>query len=456
MPMKNTLIKNATVVNEGVVHEADVRLKGQRIDLIAQEIKAHTTDEVIDATGLHLMPGMIDDQVHFREPGMPDKGTIFTESRAAVAGGITSYMEMPNVVPPTTNAEALQYKFQIAHQHSLANYSFYLGATNNNLEDIKKINPEEVCGVKIFMGASTGNLLVDDIQALENIFRYSPVLIATHCEDNRRIQSNLRDFESIVPRESWKPAHHPMIRDSLACYLSSSLAVDLAKKSDANLHVLHISTAAELDLFNAGPIESKRITAEACVHHLWFNEQDYSEWGNQIKCNPAIKSEADRQALIRAVNNDVIDIIATDHAPHTHAEKQSEYHQAPAGLPLVQHALLTLLDQAKDGVFSLEKVVEKVCHNPAKRYAIQERGFIREGYYADLVLADLNAGQNITEKLHYLCQWSPFRRYPFSARISKTFVNGDIVYNGDKPSGDDVFPHDTSPAMPLYFQRKNR
>lgn len=446
--MNSILIKNATIVNESRIQEADIRITGQRIERIAPELKAKPNDQIIDATGLHLLPGMIDDQVHFREPGLANKGTIATESRAAVAGGITSFMEMPNVIPATTNMGAIQHKMNIAHKSSLANYSFYLGATNNNLEDIKRIDPTKICGVKVFMGASTGNLLVDSPKALEDIFQQSPVLIATHCEDNKTIQNNLNQLKKTLPETEWFAQHHPIIRDADACYASSSYAVGLAKRFDADLHVLHLTTKKELSLFTAGSIDTKKITAEACVHHLWFNDQDYEHWGNRIKCNPAIKSEADRQALIKAINDDVIDIIATDHAPHTKEEKDQAYSQAPAGLPLVQHALLSLLEQVQDGIFSLEKIVEKICHNPAKRYAIKDRGFIREGYFADLVLVDLNAHSNVIDNnLYYQCQWSAFENYQFKSKIKTTFVNGVRVFDNDR-----LFQGET-PAQPLYFQR---
>ncbi|WP_420590544.1 dihydroorotase [Bacterioplanoides sp.] len=457
--MSAILIKHACIVNEGVIKEQDVRIINQRIDLIADDISASHNDEVIDASGLYLLPGMIDDQVHFREPGMPGKGTIYSESRAAVAGGITSYMEMPNVIPATTNQAALQQKLDIASQSSLANYSFYLGATNDNIEDIKKVDPTQVCGVKAFMGASTGSLLVDDPKALEEVFRYSPVLIATHCEDNATVQANSRKLELRLPQEQWQPIHHPQIRDEEACYRSSSLAVELAKKHNSDLHVLHLTTAKEMALFSAGPLintqgQRKKITAEACVHHLWFSDKDYARLGNQIKCNPAIKSELDRQTLLQAINDDVIDIIATDHAPHTLAEKQQPFFQAPAGLPLVQHALLTLFDQHQRGVFTLEKVVEKVCHNPAIRYQVKDRGFIREGYFADLVLVDLNAPTAVNRhNLRYLCQWSPFEGHTFSARIRSTFVNGMPVYCDGELT--EPFAAGNSPALPLVFQRGN-
>lgn len=448
--MSAILIKHAKLVNEGLIREQDVRIINQRIAQIDNHIPARTNDRVIDASGLYLLPGMIDDQVHFREPGMPHKGTIHSESKAAVAGGITSYMDMPNVIPATTSLAALAHKATLARQTSLANYSFYLGASNNNLEAIKRVDPSQVCGVKVFMGASTGSLLVDDSKALEDVFREAPVLIATHCEDNASIRANQRALEAQLPGSEWQAAHHPQIHDAEACYRSSSLAVALAKKYNADLHVLHLTTAKEMTLFLAGPVAGKKITAEACVHHLWFSDQDYQRLGNQIKCNPAIKSAQDRNALQTAVNNDVIDIIATDHAPHSQTEKQQPFQQAPAGLPLVQHALLMLLDQYQQGIFSLEKVVEKACHNPAIRYQITERGFIREGYFADLVLADLNNTTPVSaNNLLYLCGWSPFEGHNFGARIRSTFVNGTEVYS----NGAVTWPDQGSPAMPLHFQR---
>jgi len=373
--MPTALIKNARIVNEGCVTEMDVRIVDQRIETLALNISAQTGDNVIDASGCYLLPGMIDDQVHFREPGLTHKGTIASESRAAVAGGITSYMEMPNVSPATTTIAALERKFAIAEESSLANYSFYLGATEDNLEEIKLLDPSKHCGVKVFMGASTGDLLVEDPQALNAIFRDSPVLIVTHCESGAVISQN--QARLLQAKSEFNIEDHPVLRDDEACYASSSFAVALAKKHHSQLHVLHITSAKELALFEAGPIENKHITAEACVHHLWFSHQDYALLGNQIKCNPAIKYESDRNQLLQAVNDDQIDIIATDHAPHTWQEKQVPYAQAPAGLPLVQHALLSLFDQVKDGQLTVAKVVEKTAHNPAIRYCIKERGFIR-------------------------------------------------------------------------------
>lgn len=439
-----TLIKNAKLVNEGQVYQADVLIKNQIIKEISSEIKIEA-DYVIDAKGLHLLPGVIDDQVHFREPGLTHKGSIATESRAAVAGGITSYMEMPNVTPATTTIEALERKFAIAEESSLANYSFYLGATEYNLDQIKLLDPIKHCGVKVFMGASTGDLLVEDPQALNAIFRDSPVLIVTHCESGTVISQNqaiLLEKKSELTIED-----HPILRNDEACYASSSFAVALAKKHHSQLHVLHITTAKELALFDAGAIQNKHITAEVCVHHLWFSNKDYAQLGNQIKCNPAIKYESDREMLLKALNTDQIDIIATDHAPHTWEEKQVPYEQAPAGLPLVQHALLSLFDQVNKGHITIAKIAEKTAHNPAIRYRIKNRGFIREGYYADLVLVDMNASTLVSnENCLYHCGWSPFLGHEFSAQIKKTWVNGDLMYENQQVCGK------YSSAMRLLFE----
>lgn len=426
---QSILIKNAKIVNESNIFEGDLRVQDQRFTCIDKNIVVNQKDKVIDANGEFLLPGMIDDQVHFREPGMTHKGTIASESRAAVAGGITSYMEMPNVNPATTTIEALEKKFAIAEQHSLANYSFYLGATENNLEQIKRLNPKQHCGVKVFMGASTGNLLVENPKALEAIFRDSPTLIVTHCESGPVIANNLEQ----ITAHGYVPTivDHSKIRNAEACYASSSYAVSLAKKYQSQLHVLHITTAKELSLFEVGPIEKKHITAEACVHHLWFSEEDYPVLGNQIKCNPAIKSTTDRDALIKAIHTNQIDIIATDHAPHTWQEKQSDYSQAPAGLPLVEHALLSLFDHVHHNRLSLNKIVEKTAHNPAKRYAIKERGYIREGYFADFILVDMNKPTHVSnENCRYLCGWTPFHQHEFSSSIQGTWVNGQQVYDG--------------------------
>jgi len=442
---KSTLIKNATLVNEGTEFVADLRITGQRIELIEKDISAKAGEQIIDAEGYWLLPGMIDDQVHFREPGLTHKGNIASESRAAVAGGITSFMEMPNVDPSTTTIEALENKFQLAEQSALANYSFYLGATEDNLEEIKRLDVSRHCGVKVFMGASTGDLLVEAPQALDAIFRESPTLIVTHCESGPIMQRNMQDYKNagIQPTIT----DHPKIRSVEACYASSSYAVGLAKKFNSQLHVLHITTEKELSLFEASPIDYKRITAEACVHHLWFSEEDYPDRGNMIKCNPAIKAASDRAALIQALHTGQIDIIATDHAPHTWDEKQAEYIKAPAGLPLVEHALLSLLDHVRNQKLSLQQVVEKVCHNPAIRYGIAERGYLREGYFADLVLVDPNNSTPVTHSnCHYHCGWTPFDGHTFSSRILSTWVNGDQVFDGQNLKAE-------SNVMALTFDR---
>lgn len=444
--MSATLIKNAQVVNEGTIIQTDLRIVDQRIETIAKGIAPDPTDHVIDATGKFLIPGMIDDQVHFREPGLTHKGSIRTESRAAVAGGITSYMEMPNVNPATTTIEALESKYDIAADSSIANYSFYLGATEDNLDEIKRLDPKRHCGLKVFMGASTGNLLVENTEALEAIFAESPVLIVTHCESGPVISQNRARL--LQEKSEFTIHDHPILRDDEACYASSSYAVGLAKKHGTNLHVLHLTTEKELALFEAGPLEGKRITAEACVHHLWFSDEDYADKGNLIKCNPAIKKGSDRDALIKALQTNKIDIIATDHAPHTWEEKQVEFAQAPAGLPLVQHALLTLFDHVKHGRMTIEQVVEKTAHNVAIRYGIEHRGYIREGYFADLVLVDPRVTTPVRDdNVLYHCEWSPFAGHDFSAQICTTWVNGEVVYS------DGEISDSAKPAMRLSFDR---
>lgn len=426
--MSRTLIKQATLVNEGQQQVVDVLIEKGRIAQIAPQINA-SADQEINAEGLHLMPGMIDDQVHFREPGLVAKGDIATESRAAVAGGITSYMEMPNVNPPTITLEALEAKYALGAKKSWANYSFYLGATNDNLDDVARVNPTNVCGVKIFMGSSTGNMLVDQETALRNIFNQSPILIATHCEDTPMIKAQEQLYRERYGEDVPMSAH-PDIRCREACYKSSSMAVDLAKQTGARLHVLHITTAEELALFQPGRVEDKKITAEACVHHLWFNDTDYAKQGSLIKCNPAIKTQSDRDAIRQAVIDGRIDVIATDHAPHTWDEKQNSYFQAPAGLPQVQQSLSALLDLYHQGVFSLEMIVDRFSHNVARLYQIQDRGFVREGYWADLVLVDLNR-PHTDDKAHnlYKCQWSPWEGHTFKSSVVKTFVNGELMYD---------------------------
>lgn len=443
---QSLLIKNAKIVNDGEVFEGDLRVKGQRFENIGKNLSAKPEDNIVDANNKYLIPGMIDDQVHFREPGLTHKGTIATESRAAVAGGITSYMEMPNVNPATTTIDALEKKFAIAKEHSLANYSFYLGATEDNLEQIKQLNPKTHCGVKVFMGASTGNLLVENPVALEAIFRESPVLIVTHCESGPIIEENL----TRITKSGYVPtiSDHPKIRNTAACYASSSYAVSLAKKYQSQLHVLHITTEKELSLFESGAIEDKHITAEACVHHLWFSDKDYPTLENQIKCNPSIKSSTDRDALIQALHNNQIDIIATDHAPHTWQEKQVDYNQAPAGLPLVEHALLSLFDHVHHNQLNITQVVEKTAHNPAKRYAIKERGYIKEGYLADFVLVDMNKPTKVShENCRYMCGWTPFRQHEFSSSICGTWVNGQQVFDGKQ-----IIEH-TAVSKRLEFNR---
>ena len=444
--MPETVIKNAKIINEGQILEADLKIKGDRIEAISSDISAASDANLIDAKGAWLLPGMIDDQVHFREPGLEHKGTIATESRAAVIGGITSFMEMPNVKPSTTTQDALAHKQAIAKRDSLANYAFYLGATPDNIEDIKKCDPKTVCGVKVFMGASTGDLLVEHPAALEAIFRDCPTLIATHCENGSVIANNLKQVQEQFGTP--KIEHHPVIRDTEACYASSSYAVSLAKKYGSSLHVLHITTEKELELFEAGPIDGKKITAEACVHHLWFNRDDYSRLGNLIKCNPAIKAESDRLALLDALHDGRIDIIATDHAPHTWEEKQKPYGQAPAGLPLVEHALLSLFEQASKGTLTLPQIVEKVSHNPSKRYGIIDRGYIREGYFADLVLvADADQPPVTHESAQAYCKWSPFIGTKFSKKIMSTIVNGQLIYDGFQIQSANLS------AQPLIFNR---
>ncbi len=424
-----TLILNATLVNEGRAWVADMLLQNNRIARIAADLQALPADLVIDARGLHLLPGMIDDQVHFREPGLTHKGSIATESASAVAGGITSFMDMPNVQPPTLDRSALAAKFAIAAQSSWGNYSFYLGASHDNLAEIQAVDRKNVCGVKVFMGASTGDLLVDNPQALDNIFRECPILIATHCEDSRVIAANLARYQQHYG-VALSADFHPLIRDEVACYASSSYAVALAKQHRSQLHVLHLTTAKELALFSDLPLADKHITAEVCVHHLRYSADDYARLGNLLKCNPAVKSQADRAALRAALRDGRLDMIATDHAPHSWQEKSLPFAQAPAGLPLVQHALLSLLDLVQQGELSLTQLVEKTAHAPAQRFGIAERGFLREGYYADLVLLDLAQTTEVRpSEVLYHCQWSPLVGETLPGRICSTFVNGARRYH---------------------------
>ena len=430
--MNTYLIKSATLVNEGQQFIADVLVKNGLIEKIGQNLSAPEAQE-INAEGLYLLPGMIDDQVHFREPGLTHKADIFRESMAAVAGGITSFMEMPNTVPNTLSQELLADKYAIAAQTSLANYSFFMGASNDNIEEVLKTDPKKVCGIKVFMGSSTGNMLVDNEKTLENIFSKAPILVATHCEDEATIRENLAIFKQKYG-EDLTIEMHPLIRSAEACYKSSSLAVELAKRYQTRLHILHISTAKEIALFdNNIPLKDKKITAEACVHHLWFNDQDYATKGNFIKWNPAIKSVADQAGILAGVLADNIDVIATDHAPHTLAEKQQGYEQAPSGGPLVQHALPALLEMHLQGKITLEKIVEKTAHNVAICFDIDKRGFIREGYWADLILVNLNDPFKVTPlNIFYKCGWSPFNGQTFTSSITHTFISGNLAYQNGK------------------------
>ncbi|HQA76423.1 MAG TPA: dihydroorotase [Salinivirgaceae bacterium] len=426
------LIYNALIINENESFIGNVFIENDIIsDISAQPINRNA-DKTIDATGHILLPGVIDDQVHFRTPGLTHKGDIESESKAAIAGGVTSYMDMPNVVPPTTSIENLEQKFAIAKEKSWANYSFYFGATNDNIDQIKKLDPKQFCGIKVFMGSSTGNMLVDDETTLNRIFSEIPALIAVHCEDEATIK---RNTQAAVAKygDSIPISQHPIIRSDEACYKSTLKAVELAKKHNTRLHVLHVSTAKELSLFdNTIELGHKRITAEVCVHHLWFTDADYNSKGALIKWNPAVKSLKDREALRSAINSNLVDIIATDHAPHTFEEKQNQYLQCPSGAPMVQHSLITMLELVKKGVFSYNKVVQKMCHAPAKLFRIEKRGFIKPGYYADLVIVTPNVNQQVTsESILYKCGWSPLLGETFSHRVLTTIINGKIAFDND-------------------------
>lgn len=432
--MNRVLIKNAKIVNEGTIFEGDVFIEDEYIKEIAEKISPKSSDcVIIDAEGNYLLPGVIDDQVHFREPGLTHKGTIETESRAAVAGGVTSFIEQPNTVPNAITQELLEQKYDIASKTSYANYSFMMGATNDNLEEVLKTNPKNVAGIKMFLGSSTGNMLVDDPETIEKIFSSTKMLIAVHCEDEATIKANLElakaEFGDDIPMEQ-----HPVIRSAEACYISSSKAIELAKKTGARLHVFHVSTAKELELFdNKKALEEKQITAEVCVHHLWFNSEDYKTKGAYIKWNPAVKDESDRKALWAALLDDRIDVIATDHAPHTIEEKANSYLNCPSGGPLVQHALVAMFEKFMQGKISVEKIVEKMAHNPAKIFKIEKRGFIKEGYFADLVIVNTHMPWNVKkENILSKCGWSPFEDINFKSRISYTFVNGNLVYSNSK------------------------
>jgi dihydroorotase len=446
--MNSTLIVNAQIVNEGKIFKGDVLIEGSVItEVSSSRPKRPLNVNIIDAKGKYLLPGIIDDQVHFREPGLTHKATIASESKAAVAGGITSFIEMPNTVPQATTQKLLQDKFDIASKTSYANYSFMFGGTNDNLNELLKTNPKKVAAIKLFLGSSTGNMLVDNEETLEKIFSSTKMLIAVHCEDEQTIRKNLdkakTNFGDDIPIEM-----HPIIRSEEACYLSSSKAVALAKKTGARIHVFHLSTAKETDLFrNDIPLEEKQITAEVCIHHLWFDNSHYKEKGTLIKWNPAVKTAKDNKGLWKALLDDRIDVIATDHAPHTLEEKSQVYLKAPSGGPLVQHALLAMLETVHINKISLEKVVEKMCHNPAILFQIEKRGYIKKGYYADIVLVDLNASQEVTKKnLLYKCGWSPFEGTTFNSKITHTFVNGNLIYKNGKFD-------DKTKGMQLTFNR---
>jgi dihydroorotase len=432
MNMK-TVIKNALIVNEGKRFRGYVIINGEIIEKVVAGDFSHEEEasfiDIIDAEGLYLIPGVIDDQVHFREPGLTHKGDISTESKAAVAGGITSYMEMPNTNPQTTTQELLEEKYKRAAEASAANFSFYMGATNDNLKEVLKTDPLRVCGTKVFMGSSTGNMLVDSEDVLAEIFRHSPTLVATHCEDEATIQENIKIARGRYG-ENVPFSRHAHIRSTEACYRSSSRAVELASKYNTRLHVLHLTSAKEMGLFSPGSTKAKRITAEVCVHHLWFTEMDYIKYGSLIKWNPAIKTETDREALRNAVISGKIDVIATDHAPHTLEEKHNTYFKAPSGGPLVQHSLPAMLEMSHKGIFTIEKVVEKMCHTPADLFRISKRGYIREGYFADLVLIDpLKSWTVSKENILYKCGWSPFEETTFSHTITHTFINGHLAWD---------------------------
>jgi dihydroorotase len=434
MKLKTILIKNANIVNEGTIFKGDILVEGEYIKEVSDSISAKSSDVfVIDAEGKYLLPGAIDDQVHFREPGLTQKATIETESKAAIAGGITSFIEMPNTNPQTTTIEKLEEKFEIASKTSAANYSFMFGGTNDNLDEILKVDPKTVAGLKLFLGSSTGNMLVDDPKVLEKIFKSTNMIISVHCEDeatiNKNLQEHLDKFGEDIPVK-----YHPIIRSEEACYISSSKAIKLAEKTGARLHVFHISTGKETSLFsNKIPLKDKKITAEVCIHHLWFSDEDYDKKGSFIKWNPAVKTANDREQLWEALLDDRIDVIASDHAPHTLEEKKNIYTKAPSGGPLVQHALPAMLEMFHRGKISIEKIVEKMCHNPAILFQVEKRGYIKEGYFADLVLVDLNNPWTVKkDNILYKCGWSPFEGTTFKSRITHTFVNGSLVYQNSK------------------------
>ena len=427
---KGILIQNATIVNENKIFKGDVLIENEIITKISSKIKPTKNVEIINAEGKFLIPGFIDDQVHFREPGLTHKANIATESRAAIAGGITTFIEMPNTVPQATTQDLLEDKFKIAAADSYANYSFMFGGTNDNLEELLKTDPKKVAGIKLFLGSSTGNMLVDNEEILEKIFSSTKMIISVHCEDEGTIRKNTAIYKEKYG-DDIPLKYHPLIRSEEACYLSSSKAIELAKKTGARLHIFHLSTEKETHLFrNDIPLEEKQITSEVCIHHLWFSDKDYEEKGTHIKWNPAVKTEKDRLGLWKALLDDRIDVLATDHAPHTLDEKNNNYLNAPSGGPLVQHAIIALLEKVKEGVIPIEKAVEKMSHNPAKLFQIEKRGFIKEGYFADIVLIDMNKPQTVSkDNILYKCGWSPFEGTTFSSTITHTFVNGNLIYN---------------------------
>ncbi len=448
MYKKSTLIKNAQIVNEGNIFTGDVLIEGQHIKEIGSSIRIKNSNiSVIDAKGSYLLPGVIDDQVHFREPGLTHKATIESESKAAISGGITSFIEMPNTNPQATTIDKLEDKFKIASKTSFANYSFMFGGTNDNLEEILKVDCRKVAGLKLFLGSSTGNMLVDNPKVLEKIFESTDLLISVHCEDEDTIKQNTEHYSKIYG-ENIPIKYHPKIRSAEACYISSSKAIALAKKTGARLHVFHLTTAKEMELFsNTKPLKDKKITAEVCVHHLWFSDLDYETKGSFIKWNPAVKSAKDRSALWEALLSDKIDVIATDHAPHTFEEKSNSYMKAPSGGPLVQHALVAMMEAFHNGKISIEKMVEKMCHNPAILFQIEKRGYIKQGYFADLVLVNPNNPWTVNKKnILYKCGWSPFEGTTFKSRISHTILNGEIVYENEKFTN-------ANAAMRLTFNR---
>jgi dihydroorotase len=431
--MQDILIKNGTFINEGKQFSGDMLIRNGKIEKIASQIDTLANVKELNAEGKWILPGIIDDQVHFREPGLTHKAELFTESRAAVAGGTTSYMEMPNTKPPALTQELLQQKYDRAAKVSLANYSFFMGASNDNLEEVLKTNERAVCGIKVFMGSSTGNMLVDDEKTLEGLFSKVPMLIATHCEDEETVRANMAKFKEKygenVPMEM-----HPIIRSVEACYKSSSLAVNLAKKYNTRLHILHLTTAKELDLFrNDIPLKEKRITSEVCVHHLYFNSDDYAKYGSGIKCNPAVKGPEQQQALLPALLDNRLDIIATDHAPHTWEEKQQTYFKAPSGVPLVQHSLNIMMEFVQEGKISMEKVVEKMCHAPAECFQVDKRGYLREGYWADVLIVDPDKKWTVAkENILYKCGWSPLEGHEFTGKVESTIVSGHLAWHDGK------------------------